>query len=277
MSTLALLLTIGAYLLATASFLVHVVAGTNWSRRLGHGALIAGVCSHAVALGVRLATFGYQALAPLPEQLSVMALFAVAVYLLVALRVSLSAVGAAVAPLAAIASVSAYFFEAGGPPGTAPSGGVWVPVHVGPTLLGYGVLALSFCLSLAYLVQERQLKGKARSGVFRRLPSLETLDEWNHRFVIWGFVFFTVGIVSGAWLAKQRWGELWSWDPVQTWSGAAWILYASLLHLRSIGWRGKRAAQLVVWSFLFLLVSFIGVSMFFPGRHGVQTSWSQNS
>ncbi len=277
MSMVMLLLAVGAYSLATATFLIHVVGGKQWSRRLGDVALIVGASAHAVAWGLRLAAFGYRALAPLPEQLSAMALFAVAVYLLVSLRVSLSAVGAAVAPLAAIASVSAYFFEAGGPPQTVPPSGLWVPFHVGPTLLGYGVFALSFCLSLAYLVQERQLKGKARSGIFRRLPSLQTLDEWNHRFVVWGFVFFTVGIVSGSWLAKQRWGELWSWDPVQTWSGGAWVLYASLLHLRSVGWRGKRAAQLVVWSFLFLLVSFIGVSMFFPGRHGVQTTWTRNS
>lgn len=277
MSTLALLLTIGAYFLATVSFLVHVVAGTSWSRRLGHGALTAAVCLHATALGARLASSGYEALAPLPEQLSVVAWFAVAVYLLVASRVSLTAVGAVVGPLAAIASLSAYFFEAGTPPLGSPRAGVWLAIHIGPTLLGYAVFALSFCLSLAYLVQEKQLKGKARSGIFRRLPSLETLDEWNHRFVAWGFVLFTIGIISGAWLAKQRWGELWSWEPVQTWSGGAWLLYASLLHLRSVGWRGRRAAQLVVWSFLFLLVSFIGVSTFFPGRHGVQTSWSLNS
>ncbi|GIW43013.1 MAG: c-type cytochrome biogenesis protein CcsB [Candidatus Binatia bacterium] len=277
MSIALLLMTFGVYLSGTAAFLIHVVSGSEWSRRLGHGSLLLAVCTHAGALASRVGAFGYEALGPLPEQLSLVALFAVAVYLLVSVRVALAAVGAVLAPLAALATGSAYFFETGGPVASASRQGIWLPAHIGPTLLGYGVFALSFCLSLAYLLQERQIKRNARSGVFRRLPPLETLDQWNYRFVAWGFVFFTVGILTGAWLARQTWGSLWSWDPVQAWAWVVWIFYAGLLHLRSVGWRGKRAAQLVVWSFLLLLVSFIGVSMFFPGRHGVQTSWTLNS
>ncbi|MCX8071526.1 MAG: cytochrome c biogenesis protein [Candidatus Binatia bacterium] len=277
MNELPLGLAVCGYLLATAAFLFHVVSGSRQARKLGHGVLIVAVCGHFLALAMRVFTAGYQALAPLPEQLSLMSFFAVCVYLLVSLQVSLAAVAAIVAPLAAIGTIAAYFFEVGHQAVKAPSAGILLPIHIGPTLLGYGVFALSFCLSVAYLAQERQLKSKARSGVFRRLPSLETLDQWNHRFVAWGFVFFTIGILSGVWLARQTWGELWSWEPLQTWSGIAWVFYAALLHLRSIGWRGRRAARLVVYSFLLLLASFIGVSMFFPGRHGVQTSWSLNS
>lgn len=246
-------------------------------QRWARAALLLGALAQWVALSARVVAAGYQALAPLPEQLSVMLVFAVLLYLLVGTRVPLFAVGAVLAPLGVVVAVSAYFFEGGSIPAPREASSVWLTLHIGPTLLAYGVFALSFCLSLAYLLQERQLKAKGRSGLFRRLPPLETLDQWNYRLVGWGFVFFTIGILGGSWLAKQRWGELWSWEPLQTWSGIAWLLYAALLHLRSIGWRGKRAAQLVVLSFLLLLVSFIGISTLFPGRHGMQTSWSRSS
>ena len=72
-----------------------------------------------------------------------------------------------------------------------------------------------------------------------RLPSLETLDELNYRFVAWGFALFTVGIVTGTLLAKQRWGEFWTWEPVQVLSTIAWLLYALLLQTRAAGWRGR--------------------------------------
>jgi len=276
-TALTLLFAVAAYLVATGAFLAHVIFGKSALRRWAHAGLATGAALHLIALGSRVAVFGYQALAPLPEQLSLIALLAVSVYLGVALRAPLTAAGAVLAPLAFLASLSAYYFEQGPTPGPTGSGGFWLAIHVGHTLLGYAVFALSFCLSLAYLFQEHQLKSKARTGVFRRLPPLETLDQWNHRFVAWGFVFFTIGILSGSWLAQRAWGALWSWDPVQTWSGIAWLLYAGLLHARSVGWRGKRAAQLIVLSFLLLLASFIGVNTLLPGRHGIQTSWSHSS
>jgi ABC-type transport system involved in cytochrome c biogenesis permease subunit len=97
-----------------------------------------------------------------------------------------------------------------------------------------------------------------------RLPSLETLDELNYRFVAWGFALFTVGIITGTLLAKQRWGEFWTWEPVQVLSTIAWLLYALLLQTRAAGWRGRKAATLTILGFAVLVVSFL---LGFPGRH----------
>ena len=144
----------------------------------------------------------------------------------------------------------------------------WLPAHVAPAFLGYAMFALASCVSLIYLLQERQLKAKRR-GIFRRLPSLETLDDLNYRCVAWGFALFTVGIVTGSLLAKATWGEFWSWEPVQVLSVLAWLLYAVLLQTRSVGWRGRKAATLTIVGFALLIVSFLSLNLGLPGARRI--------
>jgi cytochrome c-type biogenesis protein CcsB len=252
------------YLLATAAFIVHLIRQTETPRQAAVGLLAGAFAFHLASLAVGTLVLGYQLLAPFPEGLSFIACIMVGVYLIVAPRRNLTVVGALVAPLAFLFSFSAY--GAGELPERLQS--VWLPAHVAPVFVGYAILAVAFCLSLTYLFQERQLKGKRRGGLFRHLPSLETLDTLNYRFLTWGFALFSIGLITGSLLARQAWGALWSWEPVQVWSGVTWLLYAALLQARVIGWRGRTAAALTVVGFVVLIVSFLGVNIVAPGKHG---------
>jgi len=142
----------------------------------------------------------------------------------------------------------------------------WLPIHVTLAFLGNAVFALAFATSLIYIFEDNRLKAK-RPGRRRLLPSLERLDDLNHRLLSWGFPLLTLGIVTGAVWAHFAWGEFWSWEARETWSLVTWSLYAILLHGRSVGWRGRRAATLTIFGFAVLLVSFVSVNVFFPGRH----------
>ena len=46
----------------------------------------------------------------------------------------------------------------------------------------------------------------------------------------------------------------------------AWLLYAVLLQVRSLGWRGRRAATLTLVGFALLIVSLISLNVGLP--HG---------
>jgi ABC-type transport system involved in cytochrome c biogenesis permease subunit len=126
-----------------------------------------------------------------------------------------------------------------------------------------------FSASFLYLVQEKQLKTKKARLLFRRLPSLETLDDLNYRSLSWGFPLLTLGILSGAVWAQYAWGQFWLWEPRLVLSVLTWVLYALLLYYRTAGWQGRRAAALTIICFAVLLVSFLGVRLL-PGRHGGQ-------
>lgn len=267
MSEGPLVFALASYLLATLFFLFHVLAG----RFRTHALICLGIAGlfHTTSLAFRIGHAGLKGLASLPEQLSAISWFVVLVYLLLSRRRPLAVIGALVSPFGLLAVTSVYVFEVGPLPLPAQPRTVWLPIHIGPVLLGYAILVLASFLSFAYLLQEYQLKGRRHGALFRRLPALETLDELNHRFVGWGFLLFTLGILAGSVLAQRTWGALWSWEPVQVWSVVTWFVYAALLQARSVGWRGRRAARLTIASFVLLVASFITVNLLFPGRHGM--------
>jgi cytochrome c-type biogenesis protein CcsB len=268
MNGVLLALALALYLLTTVTFIAHLITANESLRRLAQGLLSVAFAGHFAALSVRSVLLGYEAIATFQEELSFIACLMVGLYLVISLRANLTVVGALVTPLAFLFSLSAYAFNA--PTAALPSRiqNIWLAAHVAPAFLGYAVFAVAFCLSLIYLLQEKQLKAKRKGDLFRRLPSLETLDELNHRFVTWGFALFTVGLITGSLLAKESWGELWSWEPVEVCSLITWILYAVLLHARSVGWRGRKAATMTILGFAVLVVSFLSVNLVFPGKHG---------
>jgi cytochrome c-type biogenesis protein CcsB len=119
-----------------------------------------------------------------------------------------------------------------------------------------------------YLLQNRMLKSKRFTGLYQLLPSLDTLDKVNYTCLSIGFPLMTLGIISGAFWANIAWGTYWSWDPKETWALITWFLYAALLHGRlSVGWRGRTAALFSIVAFLFLLFTFLGVSLLLGGYH----------
>ena len=145
---------------------------------------------------------------------------------------------------------------------------MWLPVHAGVSVMAYGFLALAFCGGIMYLLQERELKSKRFGFFFTRLPSLDSLDQLNSHCLTAGFVFLTLGIISGSVWARQAWGTYWQWDPKETWSLITWFLYAAQIHQRfTVGWRGKRAAVMAIVGFCAVLFTLWGVTFFLGGVH----------
>ena len=144
----------------------------------------------------------------------------------------------------------------------------WLDFHVFTTFIGYSAFAISFGLSIMYLIKNRSESHGGRGGLLAAFPDGRILDELSYRTIAWGFPFLAVGIVSGAVWANYAWGTYWSWDPKETWSLITWFIYAAYLHARvTRGWRGKKAAYLSIAGFLAVLFLYWGVSFILPGLH----------
>ena len=138
----------------------------------------------------------------------------------------------------------------------------WLIAHVFTCFIGYASFAIAFGISLLYLL--RRVGGPA---VLKRLPSDSLMDELTHQLVMFGFLFLSAGIISGAVWANSAWGRYWGWDPKETWSLITWFIYATLLHARFMrGWRGNRIAVLSIVGFLAVLFTYFGVN-YLPGLH----------
>jgi len=132
-------------------------------------------------------------------------------------------------------------------------------VHVATAIVAYGSFAIAFAASALYLVQPEG----GRWG----LPRPQVLDEIGYRAVVVGFPFLTLTIILGAVWADTAWGSYWSWDPKETASLVTWLIYGAYLHARVMrGWRGNRAAWLLVLGFAATLFTYFG-NLIFGGLH----------
>ena len=125
-------------------------------------------------------------------------------------------------------------------------------------------IEIGLCGSLKDLLKQK--KG-GKTGLLNHLPDYKILDELTHQMVTMGFLFLTVGIITGAVWANSAWGTYWSWDPKETWSLITWFVYATLLHARMMrGWEGKKIAYLSIIGFMAVIFTYFGVNLL-PGLH----------
>ncbi len=213
---------------------------------------------HAVAIGVGCAELGGREFFSLRGGLVLMVWLAAGVYLFLQRYYHMPTVGAFITPLILVVLIPALF---GTPrsPGIAPETlrHPSVTVHIVTAVLGVALYAVAFGVSLMYLLQEREVKGKHFGALFSRLPSLDSLDRLNQRLVRAGFVFYSVALVAGTVTASAVWKSAWSWDPQQVISVLVWILYGAMVQLRHTGWHGRRYAVLTLVGFMVVLGSMV--------------------
>ncbi|HUH66976.1 MAG TPA: c-type cytochrome biogenesis protein CcsB [Syntrophales bacterium] len=142
----------------------------------------------------------------------------------------------------------------------------WLIAHVVTCFIGYAAFAVSFGISILYIAKES--KQGTVDGSNSLLPDLRRLDELNYQMVLFGFLWLSLGIITGSVWADLAWGAYWSWDPKETWSLITWLIYAALLHARAMkGWRGGRVAWLSVIGFGCVLFTYFGVNFLLGGLH----------
>lgn len=141
----------------------------------------------------------------------------------------------------------------------------WLIAHVITCFLGYAGFAVAFGINFMYLMKVRGEAKKSRR--LAHFPESDVLDELTYQIIMFGFLFLSIGIITGAVWANSAWGSYWSWDPKETWSLITWFIYATLLHARLMrGWHGKRIAYLSILGFMAVLFTYFGVNLL-PGLH----------
>jgi cytochrome c-type biogenesis protein CcsB len=212
--------------------------------------------------------FGHAPLSNLYESLVFFAGTIVLIYLVIERKYRNRVIGAFVAPLAFLAmsyaSLSPNISDRIQPLIPALKSN-WLIAHVIACFIGYGAFAVAFGVSLMYLMKQKSADDTG--SMMSHLPDANVLDELNHQLVMFGFLFLSAGIITGAVWANSAWGRYWGWDPKETWSLITWFVYATLLHARMMrGWRGKRTAILSIGGFAAVLFTYFGVNLL-PGLH----------
>uniref|UniRef100_A0AAU7YT16 Cytochrome c biogenesis protein CcsA n=1 Tax=Chenopodium sonorense TaxID=3020822 RepID=A0AAU7YT16_9CARY len=178
----------------------------------------------------------------------------------------------------------------------------WLMMHVSMMVLGYAALLFGSLLSVTLLIilfqkdiirvfDKRNLllnesfffsevqyineKGNIVQNVspssvrnYYRSQLIEQLDHWSYRVISLGFIFLTIGILSGAVWANEAWGSYWNWDPKETWAFITWTIFAIYLHIRTNkNFRGANSAIVAFIGFLIIWICYFGVNLLGIGLH----------
>nr|YP_009865502.1 cytochrome c heme attachment protein [Dalbergia sissoo]QKE47788.1 cytochrome c heme attachment protein [Dalbergia sissoo]QXU58051.1 cytochrome c heme attachment protein [Dalbergia sissoo] len=181
----------------------------------------------------------------------------------------------------------------------------WLMMHVSMMIFGYAALLCGSLLSVAILIitfrEVIKIFGKSndfyllnqsfsfaeikymnmneRNNVlektyfsssrnYYRSQFIEQLDRWSYRIISLGFIFLTIGILSGAVWANEAWGSYWNWDPKETWAFITWTIFAIFLHTRKNkkleGVNSSIAASL---GFFIIWICYLGINLLGIGLH----------
>ncbi|MHC4293584.1 MAG: heme lyase CcmF/NrfE family subunit [Planctomycetota bacterium] len=91
-------------------------------------------------------------------------------------------------------------------------------------------------------------------------------------WVLFAWLFLTVGIVLGAWWAYEElgWGGYWAWDPVENSSLMPWLIATALLHCTRTY---KQGTTIATWAIILSLVTFsLCIFGTFLTRYGLVSS-----
>ena len=260
------------YLGSATFYIFKMVTGKEFWGSLASIIAFIGLIAQTVGLIMRWFEsykmgIGHAPLSNLYESLIFFSWTIVLLYLIIEWRIKTKNLGAFVVPFAffsmAFASLSV---KSGIQPLIPALQSNWLISHVITCFFGYAALTIACGLGFMYLLKGLE-KGERPHLFFRLLPGRKIVDELTYQSVAIGFIFLTLGIITGSVWAYSAWGSYWSWDPKETWSLITWLIYAAILHSRFVhGWRGKRMAIMSIIGFASVLFTYFGVN-YLPGLH----------
>jgi cytochrome c-type biogenesis protein CcsB len=145
----------------------------------------------------------------------------------------------------------------------------WLSVHVSIITSSYGFLGLGAVLGFMNLIL-----------FILRTPKKEYLDthiknitDINEAALSIGLALLVIGNFLGGIWANESWGRYWGWDPKETWSYIAIIVYAIVLHLRMLKdiYTPYLFNVFALVSFASILMTYFGVNFYLAGMHSYAT------
>ncbi len=146
----------------------------------------------------------------------------------------------------------------------------WLKIHVTAAITASGILLVGFVVAALTLIRYGYEAGKTRFPytLGDRLPASDGLERLTFRVHAFAFPIWTFAIICGAIWAEAAWGRYWGWDPKETWSFIAWVLYAGYLHARATPSVKRHVATwIAVAGWAAMMVNLFGVNLVISGLH----------
>ncbi len=144
----------------------------------------------------------------------------------------------------------------------------YVVIHSGFAAFGYSAFSIAALYGIMYLMLFYDIKSKHFGIIYKRLPSLEILDEMNYKASYIGFFFLTFSLIAGTiWLSKVVY-EKSILDPKIIVALFTWIIFGvSCVIKKFFGRGGIITSYLSFFGFMAIIFSMAIVNIFLPTFH----------
>ncbi|MCP1660988.1 cytochrome C assembly family protein [Neisseria perflava] len=132
-------------------------------------------------------------------------------------------------------------------------------LHVGSSLLAYGLFGIVTLFAVLILLLNRNLHKRRFSPLVSFLPPLLSLEKLMFRGMWVGFILLTYSVVSGTFFAESVFGKPVTFTHKTVFGILSWLIYGGLLLKHSMtAWRGKKAAVWTIIGFISLVLAYVG-------------------
>jgi len=136
----------------------------------------------------------------------------------------------------------------------------WLYTHIFSSVFAYGLLTVAAMSSLAILFQEKALKTRNRGMIAASLPAIADAERIEIQLLYLTGAFLGIGMLVGIAAEFEQSGQLIELNHKTLFSIAAFLVITCLLAVhRSTGLRGRKAARLVLISYLLISLGYPGV------------------
>jgi len=254
----------------TSSLNKRVLQAVLFLAIIAHGILL-----HATIFPADSMVFGFAL------SLSAMLWLGAGIYLIESFFFRLDGLGLLVLPLAGLGALMPALFR--GVKVMSYAAAPLFKIHFLIANIAYGLLTIAALHAFLMLLVERRLhaskqrmaRGANAAGAARAmhiapdtgwlaswletLPPLLTMEKLLFRLISAGFVMLTLTLVTGILFSEQLLDQLLRFDHKTVFAILSWLMFGGLVVGRRIyGWRGRAALRWVLFSFLALLLAYVG-------------------
>ncbi len=269
------------YLVVWGSYLWLFYTDHPVARRLCTRLAVAAVILHIICMVGKGFVLGRLPMGAPLEFLCALALAMLATYLVIEIRIKAKNTGFLVTGMAFLLIFVGSSFSTTEPEVSAYLDDPGFAGHAILVLFAYTALSLSFLFAVLYLILNRQLMRHQFGLLFRRLPSLETLERMSVGAVKMGVPLLFASLCLGhLWMYDladrmdtHMAAMLSPWDPKIMISWVILLGYTmGLVGNRFLGWRGKRMNVMAVVAFISVIAAMGLVHHFFPSFHNFKST-----
>jgi len=244
-----------AWILYLIAF-IALVTGRPLLRKIGYGALAAGLIYHSLGLILRCLILSRPPVSNMFESMIFMnwiLMVSAVIYFLVKKVDYLLEAGALASVLVMIYADLLPIERSLGVLVPVLRSNYWLTLHVLTVVSSYGIFGL--CMALGH----RQLFLSALGRIDAQQEKLSA--HLIYRLIQAGVIALGVGTFLGGIWANESWGRFWGWDPKETWALITFLGYMVVVHLRATNKLNNFwVAACSLLGFLLVLMTWYGVN-----------------